>query len=169
MTHSEPAREAVAQWRYSINYGPDGEANYANVHAADGQFVGNLRTHHAIAICNAFAVCEKLASPPAPAAGGLEAVREIETLISEYDPKTSDWYFRRTVIRELLARLSPAASPASPNGAIIHAIASLAAAISLLERTPKAKKAAPSDRMFEQMLCDYRKALEEARAALAPL
>lgn len=50
--------------------------------------------------------------------------------------------------------------------ALVHAVASLAAAISLLERTPNAKKAAPSDRMFDQMLKDYRKALEEARAVL---
>jgi hypothetical protein len=71
----------MTAWHYSINYGPDGEANYANVHAADGQFVGNLRTHHAIAICNAFAVCEKLAttpsspvSAPSPAGGVREAV-----------------------------------------------------------------------------------------------
>lgn len=62
-TPSTSAQEAVAGWRYSINYGPDGEENYANVYAADGQFVGNLRTYHAIAICNAFAVCDKLASP----------------------------------------------------------------------------------------------------------
>lgn len=51
-------------------------------------------------------------------------------------------------------------------GAIIHAVASLAAAISLLERTPKANKAAPSDRMFDQMLKDYRKALDDARQAI---
>ena len=43
------------------------------------------------------------------------------------------------------------------------ATASLAAAISLLERG--GKKAAPSDTMFEQMLTDYRNALERARAA----
>jgi uncharacterized protein YqeY len=46
---------------------------------------------------------------------------------------------------------------------IMGLIASLAAAISLLERTPKAKKAAPSDTMFEMMLSDYRKALEAGR------
>lgn len=51
--------------------------------------------------------------------------------------------------------------------AIVHAVASLAAAISLLEHTPKAKKAAASDRMFDQMLTDYRGALDNARAALA--
>jgi len=67
-------------WRYSINYGPDGEENFANVYAADGQFVGNLRTHHAIAICNAFAVCEKLASAPAPASGRVDAVAVVETI-----------------------------------------------------------------------------------------
>lgn len=44
--------------------------------------------------------------------------------------------------------------------------ASLAAAISLLERTPKAKKAAPSDRMFDQMLVDYRASLERFRALI---
>lgn len=50
---------------------------------------------------------------------------------------------------------------------IMHAVASLAAAISLLERTPTAKKAAASDMMFAQMLKDYRMALGNARAALA--
>ena len=43
--------------------------------------------------------------------------------------------------------------------------AALVAAISLLERG--GKKAAPSDTMFAMMLDDYRKAVEEARAALA--
>ena len=45
--------------------------------------------------------------------------------------------------------------------------ASLAAAISLLERGGKAaKKAAPSDRMFDQMKADYHASLTRARAAL---
>jgi hypothetical protein len=43
--------------------------------------------------------------------------------------------------------------------------ASLAAAISLLERSPKT--AAPSDKMFDQMLADYRASLGRARAALS--
>lgn len=42
--------------------------------------------------------------------------------------------------------------------------ASLAAAISLLERG--SKKAAPSDKMFDQMIEDYRKSLAVAREAL---
>lgn len=59
-----------------------------------------------------------------------------------------------------------AAGEAKSDDVLIRALASLAAAISLLERTPKAKKAAPSDKMFEQMLTDYRAALEAGRAAL---
>lgn len=46
----------------------------------------------------------------------------------------------------------------------VDVAASLAAAISLLERG--GKKAAPSDKMFEQMLTDYRNSLERARTAL---
>lgn len=50
--------------------------------------------------------------------------------------------------------------------ALRSAAASLAAAISLLERG--GKKAAPSDKMFDTMLNDYRKSLATARAALSP-
>lgn len=50
--------------------------------------------------------------------------------------------------------------------AFVRVLASLAAAISILERTPKAKKAVASDKMFDTMLDDYRKALEIGRAAL---
>ena len=46
----------------------------------------------------------------------------------------------------------------------IDLAASLAAAISLLEASGKAaKKAAPSDKMFDIMLTDYKKSLERAR------
>jgi uncharacterized membrane protein len=52
--------------------------------------------------------------------------------------------------------------------ALLHTAASLAAAISLLERGGKAaKKAAPSDRMFDQMVLDYKSSLEAARTLLA--
>lgn len=50
--------------------------------------------------------------------------------------------------------------------ALMGTAAALAAAISLLERTPAARKAAPSDTMFRMMLDDYRKALEIARTVL---
>lgn len=47
---------------------------------------------------------------------------------------------------------------------VIDTAASLAAAISLLERGGNAsKKAAPSDKMFDLMLADYRKSLSAAR------
>lgn len=52
---------------------------------------------------------------------------------------------------------------------IIGVAASLAAAISLLENTPKANKAAPSNKMFDQMLKDYKKSLRIARAELRKL
>lgn len=40
-------------WRYSINYGPEGEANYANVFDASGNLVSNLKTHHAAEVVHA--------------------------------------------------------------------------------------------------------------------
>lgn len=49
--------------------------------------------------------------------------------------------------------------------ALRGATASLVAAVSLLKRG--SKKAAPSDKMFDQMILDYEKSIKEARAALA--
>lgn len=46
---------------------------------------------------------------------------------------------------------------------LLDLMGSLAATISLLERYPKAKQAAPSNKMFGQMLVDYRASLERAR------
>jgi predicted phage gp36 major capsid-like protein len=51
--------------------------------------------------------------------------------------------------------------------AAVDAGASLAAAISLLERG--GRKAAPSNKMFDQMLVDYRNSLERTRTALAEI
>lgn len=66
---------------------------------------------------------------------------------------------------------TPAASSVGADDlreAAIDAAAHLAAAISLLEAGGKAaKKAAPSDKMFDQMLRDYKRSLGRARAALA--
>lgn len=50
--------------------------------------------------------------------------------------------------------------------ALMGVAASLRAAISLLERTPQAKKAAPSDKMFDQMIVDYKRSLDVAIAAV---
>jgi hypothetical protein len=52
-------------------------------------------------------------------------------------------------------------------GTLVRTAASLAAAISLLEQGGKAaKRAAPSNKMFDQMLVDYNRALDDARKAL---
>jgi hypothetical protein len=48
--------------------------------------------------------------------------------------------------------------------ALIDTTASLVASVSLLERG--GKKAAPSDKMFAQMLVDYKNSIDRARAAL---
>lgn len=37
-------------WSYSINYGPDGEENWANLTTPSGALVGNIPTHHAMEI-----------------------------------------------------------------------------------------------------------------------
>lgn len=46
-------KHTPGEWRYSINYGPEDEANYANVYDAEGHFVSNLKIHHAIAVVKA--------------------------------------------------------------------------------------------------------------------
>ncbi len=67
------------------------------------------------------------------------------------------------------ARMLRAAAPTPvQRDASVGVLAALAAAISLLERTPNAKKAAPSDKMFAMMISDYKKALEVGRAAARP-
>jgi hypothetical protein len=70
---------------------------------------------------------------------------------------------RRKIIDEVGTLDAAQTSPVTERDPLVGLVASLAAAISLLERTPKAKKAAPSDTMFEMMLSDYRKALEAGR------
>lgn len=155
-------------WRYSINHGPDGEADYAMVYAADGQFVGNLRTHHAIAICNAFAVCDMLAaSPAAPApAAGVEIAGRLRCLSDIAQDAQDGWTRLNPEARELVRQAAAGVDRLTKVAdAGMGVIASLAAAISLLERTPRANKAAASDRMFDMMLSDYRRALDCARAA----
>lgn len=61
------------EWRYSINYGPEGEANYANVYDGEGQYVSNLKTHHAIGIVKAMN----------SAAAMMEALHATELVLSQ--------------------------------------------------------------------------------------
>ena len=49
----------------------------------------------------------------------------------------------------------------------ITVVASLAATISIIERTPQARKAAMSHKAFGMMLADYTKALAKGRAMLS--
>lgn len=52
----------MSNWSYSINYGPEGEANYANVFDGEERLVGNLRIHHAVAVVNAMNAAPDLLS-----------------------------------------------------------------------------------------------------------
>lgn len=54
-----------------------------------------------------------------------------------------------------------------PRDDAIGVVASLAATISIIERTPQARKAAMSDKAFGIMLDDYTKALAKGRAMLS--
>ncbi|WP_099863775.1 hypothetical protein [Pararhizobium haloflavum] len=49
-------------WRYSINYGPEGEANYANVYDDQGDLVGNFKIRHAIAVVRGANAIDRLES-----------------------------------------------------------------------------------------------------------
>ena len=69
MATADMAKQEPESWRHSINYGPDGEQNYAMVYDGCGTLVGNLKTHHAIAVCNAMELSARLATGltrPAP-------------------------------------------------------------------------------------------------------
>lgn len=71
-----------------------------------------------------------------------------------------------TELDALLERIRTAeADKARLSEALRGTTASLVAAVSLLKRG--SKKAAPSNKMFDQMILDYSKSIEEARAALA--
>ena len=46
----QTAAHTPGEWRYDIQYGPEGEAAYAWVYDAAGQMVGTMRTHQATEI-----------------------------------------------------------------------------------------------------------------------
>jgi len=73
-------------------------------------------------------------------------------------PKTpAEWWACREIDR-LRARI------AELETALVDVTAHLVAAVSLLERG--GKKAAPSNKMFDQMIVDYKNCIERSRAAL---
>lgn len=64
-------KEAVpVAWRYDIQYGPDGEANYAWVYDEHNNLVCTAKTHHAIAIV-------QRASSPSPADAGEPGIKAL--------------------------------------------------------------------------------------------
>jgi hypothetical protein len=96
------------------------------------------------------------------------AASRIEALTSERDALKQ--ISADHVLKELeqAARAAAAeAKLAKAGDAAVDTGASLAAAISLLERG--GRKAAPSNKMFDQMLVDYRNSLERTRITLAEI
>jgi hypothetical protein len=89
---------------------------------------------------------------------GAFAERDIQKLTKERDAAIyalGEWGRKAGTFEARVAELEEVA---------VDVMASLAAAISLLERG--GKKAAASDKMFAQMLVDYNASLDRARAAL---
>ena len=62
--------------------------------------------------------------------------------------------------KEIADRWNRGADAATARDMTLHLAACLAGAVSLLERTDK--KSAPSDKMFDQMINDYRTAIDRA-------
>ena len=93
----------------------------------------------------------------------------VETLIErlrDADINSQQRVLGSRIFGEAADRIEAAeAREARLSEALRGATASLVAAVSLLKRG--SKKAAPSDKMFDQMILDYEKSIEEARAALS--
>lgn len=49
MTDTHTPQAVMDAWHYAIQYGPEGEANYAWVYRGK-EMVATMRTHHAVAI-----------------------------------------------------------------------------------------------------------------------
>ena len=104
-----------------------------------------------------------------PHYASVELIEALADRIEELEAKL-DWVIteRDETFALMLDRAQTAeAKLAKAVEAVIDAGASLAAAISLLEKG--GKKAAPSNKMFDQMLADYRNSLERTRTTLAEL
>lgn len=80
-------------WSYTINYGPDGEENYANVYADTGEFVGNLRIHLARKIVGGMNALASVYSR-GEAAGrrsGIEEAAKVAEKWERDDQSGEDW------------------------------------------------------------------------------
>jgi hypothetical protein len=88
-----------------------------------------------------------------------QSAEELECYVmNSTSPKTPAEWWSRGEIDRLRARI------AELDAALVDVTAHLVAAVSLLERG--GKKAAPSNRMFNQMIVDYKNCIERSRAAL---
>lgn len=100
-----------------------------------------------------------LDQPPEEFYAAADAIRAQARRIAELEDEI------RSDFKEATAALEAQAHRiAELEAALKDATVRLVAAISLLERG--GKKAAPSNKMFEQMLVDYKNGVERARAAL---
>lgn len=77
------------------------------------------------------------------------------------------WVEYESDAKAALTAIEAAGMRVVPRDDAVNVVASLAAAISIIERTPQARKAAMSDTAFGIMLDDYTKALATGRAMLA--
>ena len=92
-------------------------------------------------------------------------IKQLHSEVVELNNIISDFGY---IVREKENQLLIAnESCANTEAILVRVAASLAASISLLERGGRAaKRNAPSDRMFDQMLIDYKRSLESARETL---
>lgn len=119
---------------------------------------------------------------PLPAELIEEVARGTERLTRELDITNADhiaiWLEANTIPDEPMSQCiswlacriveahEAALSTPAMREALVDVTAHLVAAHSLLSRSPKT--AAPSNKMFDQMLRDYAKSIERGRAALSP-
>lgn len=75
--------ETKPVWRYSINYGPEGEQNWANLITPEGKHVANMYTNHARRIVEIIAAKEERI------AALIEAVAELGALGNRLEAKLS--------------------------------------------------------------------------------
>jgi hypothetical protein len=140
-------------------------------------FDSQVKTDHYVSLMELADELRELAASPADHSGDSantgapkvdlseKALREMKARIDNAD--CTDLAFRLEVLKLLRLGIDEALSRqgVTLSDALKDTAAHLAAAISLLERSPK--KGAPSNKIFDLMLSDYRASLDRARAALS--
>ena len=115
----------MAAWRYSINYGPEGEANYAMVYDDAGMLVGNLKTYHAIAFVSAMNAAPQPASDvPHDVVRALEEALELLQEKRHGNPARSPGHNAQNAIKRALAGIATPAPSTSTEEALRKAVRS---------------------------------------------